>query len=234
MNLVFDIDDTIYDLREPFEKAYKKLLAHRTRMSGEELFMKSRVYSDLVLRQEKEGNIRSEDTFYERMRLTCQDAGILLTREEGRQFEAEYRYHQANIQVFSFMKEILDECRKKQVPIAVLTNGSRQGQQKKIDVLSLKDWFDDDRIFISGVTGYQKPDVHAFRYVEEKLHFLPKETWYIGDTYEADIIGASQAGWHTIWMNHRNRPCPEAASRADREITKGEQLLSQLQSLQIL
>lgn len=234
MNLVFDIDDTLYDLMEPFQKAYEKLLAPRTEMSGEEMFLKSRVYSDIVLEQEKEGKVRPEDSFYLRMKMTCQDAGIALTREEGRAFEEEYRHHQKHIRIFECAREVLDECKEKGIPVAVLTNGSRSGQQRKADSLGLQEWIENNRIFISGSIGYQKPDVKAFQYIEEKLAFRPEETWYVGDTYEADIIGASAAGWHTVWMNHRNRVCPEGISRADAEVKEKEQLPELLRSLGIL
>ncbi len=37
----------------------------------------------------------------------------------------------------------------------------------------------------------------------------PEETWFIGDTFEIDVVGAKNSGWHVIWFNHRNRPMPE-------------------------
>ena len=57
MILIFDIDDTIYDLMEPFEKAHKELFETRTDMSCVTLFMNSRIYSDEILEKEKQGLI---------------------------------------------------------------------------------------------------------------------------------------------------------------------------------
>ena len=82
-------------------------------------------------------------------------------------------------------------------------------QYAKVVALGLHKWFDDEHIFISGGIGYQKPDPQAFKYVENAFALNPEETWYVGDTYEADVAGANTAGWHTIWFNHRNRECPE-------------------------
>lgn len=234
MNLVFDLDDTLYNLMGPFQEAYEKLWAGRTELDCEEFFKKSRIYCDMVLYREKAGLIRPEDAFYERMRLTCQDAGFSVTREEAKQFEEEYRAGQRRIQLWDFIKEMLDACKQAGVPIAILTNGSCKGQQPKVDVLGLGKWFKEDHIFISEKVGCHKPDLYAFQYIEKKLGFKPEETWYIGDTYESDIIGASGAGWHTIWMNHRRRPCPEPVSRADRELTEKEKLLSLLRELGVL
>lgn len=229
MNFVFDMDDTMYDLMEPFKKAHEKLFADRAAVDCERLFMLSRMNSDIILEWEKNGKIRKEDTFYQRMRMTYQDVGLDLSREDGDCFEAEYRYYQTEIRIFGFMKEILDYCKKKQIPMAVLTNGRSKGQRKKADTLKLEQWFEHDRIFVSEEIGFQKPDVRAFKTIEAYLHFHPEDTWYVGDTYESDIVGASQAGWHTIWFHHRNRPAAGQMNRAEEEVCSGEELLSIIQ-----
>lgn len=41
--------------------------------------------------------------------------------------------------------------------------------------------------------------------------------------YEADVVGANTAGWHTIWFNHRNREWPEK-NRADITVKSIEEL----------
>lgn len=45
-NIIFDVDDTLYNLMEPFEKAHKELMAAHTDADCEELFEASRTYSD--------------------------------------------------------------------------------------------------------------------------------------------------------------------------------------------
>ena len=37
----------------------------------------------------------------------------------------------------------------------------------------------------------------------------------IGDSYENDILGAMNAGWKTIWMNHHKYPVPEGVKSPD-------------------
>lgn len=231
MNLVFDIDDTMYDLMEPFKKAHEKFFAGKIPTDCSELFRKSRIYSDIILAQEKKGKIRKEDTFYERLRMTYQDAGLDITREESRRFEAEYRHGQTVITMFGFMKDVLDYCKEAKIPIAALTNGNHEGQWRKVEALNLRRWFLPEQIFISGDIGYHKPDIQAFRAVGKHMDFSPECTWYIGDTYESDIAGASRAGWRTLWLNHRMRPCPDKISAADKELNRGEELLPFIRSL---
>ena len=52
----------------------------------------------------------------------------------------------------------------------------------------------------------------------------PEETWFIGDTFEIDVVGAKNSGWHVIWFNHRNRPMPEGDIVPDVEVTSGQEL----------
>ena len=58
-------------------------------------------------------------------------------------------------------------------------------------------------MFISDVIGYQKPDVRAFQTIQKIMNLNPEETWFVGDTFEVDVVGAKNAGWHVIWFNHR-------------------------------
>lgn len=225
INLVFDMDDTIYDLMDPFKKAHEKLFGDKVNMDVTRLFKKSRIYSDMILELEKAGKVRKEDAFYQRLRLTYKDAGLKLTKEEGLRFEVEYRRNQTFISIFSFMEEVLNYCKEKNIPTAILTNGEGAGQRRKASALKLERWFLPGHIFPTGEIGWNKPDLRAFKSVEVQMHFHPRQTWYIGDTYESDIAGAFAAGWHTVWLNHRTRPCPETPGKADIEINDGKKLL---------
>ena len=128
-----------------------------------------------------------------------------MSREDANIFEQLYRTFQKKITIGNGVVELLDYCKNNNVFIAILTNGRPEPQQVKVVALDLQKWFDNEHIFISGGIGYQKPDPQAFKYIENAFGLDPEETWYVGDTYVADVIGANTAGWHTIWFNHRNK-----------------------------
>lgn len=228
MNFVFDVDDTMYDLMEPFRKTHEKFFADRTSAECTELFFKLRAYSDVVLEREQRGEILPGEAFYQRLVPTYRDVGIEVSREESGRFEKMYRYEQSRIQLFDFMKEALGFCRENKIPIAVLTNGTRENQRRKIQALELERWFEPENLFVSGEVGCHKPDVRIFKAIEECTGFRPADTWYVGDSYECDIVGAAEAGWHAVWLNHRKRLCPEKQSRAEIELASGSELLSML------
>lgn len=225
INMVFDLDDTLYDLMEPFRKAHEKIFAGRVTADCAELFNSSRVYSDKILDMEKKGQVHKEDSFYKRLYMTYKDAGLEPERSECDLFEREYRHYQTVIERFPFVDRVLDFCKEEGIPMAILTNGTGKGQRRKAEALGLGRWFSREQIYVTGEIGFHKPDVHAFRAVEERAGFLPEHTWYIGDTYESDVAGAAEAGWHAVWFNHRKRGCPEVPSRAEEVVERGEELL---------
>lgn len=231
MNLIFDLDDTLYDLSEPFRRAHKELFAAKPGEDCEELFRMSRIYSDEILELEKQGVIAPQDTFFHRIRRTYADVGLELERETVDRFEERYRYYQKHITVPEGIKVMLDDCRAAGHVMGLLTNGRIKGQGTKIKALEMQRWFKAEHIFISEVMGHIKPDLGAFRYVEEHMGLLPQNIWYVGDTYEADVLGGKRAGWNVIWYNHRNRAVPDGKNEADVTVHTAEELLDVLKRM---
>ena len=162
MNLIFDLDDTLYNLMGPFELVHKKLYADKTDADCTQLFMQSRVYSDEIMEAEKKGLIPHEDCFYERVERTDHGVGIEMSREDADIFEQLYRSFQKKITLGNGVEGFLDYCKSNDIFIAILTNGRPEPQYAKVVALGLHKWFDDEHIFISGGIGYQKPDPQAY------------------------------------------------------------------------
>ena len=223
-NIIFDVDDTLYDLMEPFQKAHEELMEERTDAECEELFKASRTYSDEAFYMAREGKIAKDEEFAYRIQKTYKEAGVDVSKDEAKKFEERYRYYQKHIHLPDEIKEILTICKQQGKTMGILTNGTALHQVKKLEILQLDQWFLKENMFISDVIGYTKPDVKAFETVQEKMKLDPEETWFIGDTFEVDVIGAKNAGWHVIWYNHRNREMPEGEIKPDIEIRSAEEL----------
>lgn len=63
--------------------------------------------------------------------------------------------------------------------------------------------------FISGTCGIAKPHTELFKIVQNNLQLNPEKTYYIGDSYQNDVVGAKSVGWLAIWVNRMNRTIPE-------------------------
>jgi len=84
----------------------------------------------------------------------------------------------------------------------IITNGFLEVQNKKLEVSGLNSYFDE--IFISELIGAQKPASQFFNHVIKTLNTSKKECIVIGDSYEADIIGAQDFGLDYVFYNVNN------------------------------
>lgn len=57
-----------------------------------------------------------------------------------------------------------------------------------------------DIILVSEQEGIKKPQAEIFIRALERLYVRPKESVYVGDHLENDVIGARNAGLNAIWI----------------------------------
>ena len=81
----------------------------------------------------------------------------------------------------------------------IITNGFKEVQHIKLDACNLKPHF--KQIIISEEHGFNKPDLQIFRLAQELSGAEQHECVMIGDNYEADIMGALNAGWKAIYLS---------------------------------
>lgn len=200
--VIFDLDDTLYDQLEPFKKAAKKNFLFPNSQI-EDLYLFSRSFSDEVFHLTHTGKMDLEDMYIYRIQNACAQFGMDLTAKQALQFQEDYAYFQGKIELFEAAKEVLAYCKQQNIPIGLITNGPTNHQWAKVHQLGLTRWISEKNIFISSAVGISKPDVRLFKYVEQFMNLDNKDTYYVGDSYENDIIGAKNAGWKAIWYNHR-------------------------------
>lgn len=92
--------------------------------------------------------------------------------------------------------------------LGLLTNGPSHLQWEKINLLGLKGYF--DAIIVSGDMGIHKPDPRLFAKLLELMSAPASGAVYVGNSYEMDIIGASDAGMLSIWVNPDGEEEPQA------------------------
>lgn len=104
-------------------------------------------------------------------------------------------------QCFSINKNTLNivNAIKKQVKVAIITNGSTQRQKAKIMNTHLNSCF--EVIIISEEVGFSKPDKRIFELALHQLNVQPEDTLFVGDDIEKDIGGCQNANIKGIWFN---------------------------------
>ncbi len=112
------------------------------------------------------------------------------------------------------MTELARELRRQGVKVAVLSNSEGRLAELLAEV-GLADAF--DAIIDSGVVHLEKPVRAIFEHTLEVLGVQDVVPIHIGDSYNADIVGARNAGWRAIWFGRRIAPVddPEIAIARD-------------------
>ena len=210
--VVFDVDDTLYDMAQPFVGAYQKLYgAQHNNLPIQELFLAFRHYSDERFEDSQTGKMSMNDLYIYRVRMTLRDYGIEVTDEQALEFQRIYMELQYQIHLSPAMQALLNELRKC-VSIGVITNGESRHQRNKLHSLHVDPWIPEKQIIVSGDYPFRKPDVRIFREMERRLNLASEHLLYVGDAFDLDIVGAEAAGWQSIWFNHRHRRAPETAA----------------------
>ncbi|WP_152655448.1 HAD family hydrolase [Oceanobacillus sp. CFH 90083] len=223
--IIFDMDDTLYDQAAPFRKTCKKML--HASLSDDELntlYLISRKHSDALFDEQAAGNITTEEMHIRRIKDACAEMEIKISAEQALAFQNSYVQELGKIELFDEIIVLLEYLAANQKQLAVLTNGAEGHQAMKINQLKLNKWIPEEYLFISGMIGHAKPSEEVFRFIENELGLTKEKTVYVGDSFANDVVGAKQAGWHAVWVNHRQRQEPEGKIKPDKTVNSAEEL----------
>jgi putative hydrolase of the HAD superfamily len=188
--VLFDLDDTLIDRRRTFSLYCEHITDN---------FLKNKIsFTErknvlLLLKEMDKNGYENRDIFYKKIIDTW---NLKHTAEELKQDWIEH-FDKYSVSAYKLM-DILEYLVKK-YKLAIITNGSSYIQNKKIDTLGIRKYFNE--IIISGDIGIRKPEKEIFLLCCNRLNVKPSEAVYIGDNYEIDIIGANNAGLNALWIN---------------------------------
>lgn len=95
--------------------------------------------------------------------------------------------------------------------VVVLSNGFVEVQQRKIEVSGLSPFI--DYIVLSEDVGISKPYKGIFDRALSVSHTRRTDAIMVGDSWDADILGAQNAKIPSVWFNPSNLPIPNTDLR---------------------
>jgi len=98
---------------------------------------------------------------------------------------------------FPNLFEMLEELRKNNLNLGIITNGIGQFQMDNIKALGIEKYF--QTILVSEWEGLKKPDPNIFLRALKQLDVLPDQSVYVGDHPENDVKAAQNLGIQGIW-----------------------------------
>ncbi|WP_127128223.1 YjjG family noncanonical pyrimidine nucleotidase [Pseudoflavitalea rhizosphaerae] len=206
-HLFFDLDHTLWDFdancRFTLETIYQnEALESRGIHSFEEFFKQYNIHNDRLWERYRSGQIKADELRWKRMFLSLLDFRIgdeKLARELSNQF---LDMLPSRTILFPYCMEILSYLKGKGYVLHLITNGFEKTQYSKITYSGIDHFFAE--VITSEGSNSLKPHKEIFDYAFQRAKALPEHSIMIGDSIEADIKGAINAGIDQVFMNHLN------------------------------
>lgn len=113
---------------------------------------------------------------------------------------------------------LLDSLKDSGFRLGVISNAADEDNtQTLIDKGGIRAFF--EVILSSAAFGKRKPDPGIFRKALDHFGLPADRAVMVGDTYEADIVGAKVVGMHTIWIPHGGANDAESHPAADQIVS---------------
>jgi HAD superfamily hydrolase (TIGR01509 family) len=135
---------------------------------------------------------------------------------------AMYAVTQTNWHVEPQAIALLQELNLRDFRLSVISNAAdEENTQTLIDKGGIRRYL--ELIVSSAAFGKRKPDAGIFRFALDHFGISPGRAVMVGDTYDADIVGAKQLGMRTIW-SPRDAEAAAAKPHPDADVVIGSLL----------
>lgn len=221
MNLCFDLDDTLYDCKQPFKKAMADFFPEKVdSIDLDQANSDYRALGDSYFNLMQQKIITADDSGILRIFNLAKRYGLDLDVIEAADFQDAYKKYQYEMKLSLEYQNFFENFKGK---LAILTNGQSVHQKKKAHNLGVENYFDKQNIFASSDLSVSKPDPKAFLEVFEAMREDPEDWYYIGDNYINDMEPAKKIGMKTIHMNRHHQ---KSGPAADYEVHSEKELIS--------
>jgi len=197
-----DLDDTLWDFhanaKSSLQEIYERRNLGRYFDSFDQYFKFYAVRNLELWEQYGKGTISKEALSLERFRHPLIQVGVdnsTLAKEIGDEY---LELLPTRTSLIPYAKELLEYLYPK-YPLTIVSNGFVEVQYKKLKSCLIEQYF--SHVVLSEAAQALKPDKRIFEYALQLNNATASETIMIGDSYEADIVGAQNAGIDQIYFN---------------------------------
>ena len=166
-------------------------------------FLKVYVPNNLIFwRLFREDKISKIDLRYQRLKVTFDSLGINVSDAVINHLSEEYIANLSSYNhLFPNAMEVLKYLKPK-YQLHIITNGFQEVQDRKIRNSNIDSFF--THVINSEMAGVKKPNPVIFELALNKANTIPEKSLMIGDSLEADILGAKALGFHVLHFNAHN------------------------------
>ncbi len=205
--ILFDLDRTLWDFDTNARNNIFSLLdKHRVPVSDKAEFFKT--YDEInhkLWSQYERGEIKKEDLRWLRFHNAFLHYGID-DRSFATDFGEEYLEEMPNQNILMpHAKEVLKELSERGVKMALISNGFKEVQYRKLRNSGIDGYF--SAVMISEEQGVHKPSPVIFKRALKAINGEKSSTLMVGDDFANDIEGAMIFGIDQFFYNYKNIPC---------------------------
>lgn len=196
-NVLFDLDDTLFDFHKAEKIALTKTLVHFGIDPTEETLALYSTINAAHWKRLELGEISREEVKVGRYRELFETIGVECDPVKAT------AYYESMLAIGHYFMpgapELLEELYRK-YRLYIVSNGTAKVQEGRIGSSGITKYM--DGIFISQILGANKPDRQFFDICFAEIpDFSLSETVIIGDSLSSDIKGGINAGITTVWFN---------------------------------
>lgn len=187
--IVFDLDDTLYFEKDYVKSGYRIISKYLNQKYG---LNEKVIYKEMLFLFYK-----SPKNIFNRI---LDKYNISYSNEDIQNMITLYRNHKPKIKLSKDVRKTLVFLLKKDYRLGIITDGFKEAQRKKIQVLQLEKYF--EKIIVTDELGenreYWKPHEKSYILMKEYFNVEFNEMIYIGDNISKDFIAPIKLGILTI------------------------------------
>ena len=199
--VLLDLDDTLYDHSYPSRKAIEETIRLSTALNtagADSVEVQHRYWLELLHVEVAKGARTLDDARRERWWRILQHFGGD-TSQANRLADAQRENYLRHERAVPGSIEAIAGLRAAGYVLAIVSNNTRSEQLGKLERLGMIDAFSE--IVVSADHGINKPDARLFHVALDRLGVSVAEAVHVGDSWSADVEGATNAEIQPIWFN---------------------------------
>lgn len=214
-DVFFDLDHTLWDFEKNSALTFKKIFKQlQINLQLHDFISAYQSINHYYWKLYRENKISQKELRHKRLIRTFQAIDHPFDPKSIDTISDHYILHLSTFSnLFEGTISLLEELRVK-YRLHIITNGFEAVQHHKIKNSGLSPYF--KNIFTAEKVGYKKPHPIIFEHALSETRTSAQKSLMVGDSLEADILGALNSGMQAIHFNSHNEPfhdhCPVVES----------------------
>jgi len=194
----FNLDDTLTEFTRDFEEMYRDAIEEA---GWDELADRYEKYTDLFFDHFNDGYAFPRRQAIEKLSKDrdCFDP------EKVEDFAKAWDEIESDaVRLKDGTEDLLDDL-EDEYSLGIISNGTGDLQQKKLDKTGIAEYF--DTVIISGKVGYRKPEKAMVEYAKGQME---ADTYVmVSNSLKRDLVPSRKAGFETVWVYDGDNEIPD-------------------------